>query len=233
MRTRDRILLASLELFNEKGERNVTTNHVAAHLGISPGNLYYHFRNKSDIVYELFLQYRLLVQHYLVVPAERILGLDDKFDYLEAVFDGLWAYRFLHRDLEHFLGEDERLRHDYRAFTWLCLDSVRGILAGLEKAGITRPMDDTSRAAFALNLWLVVTNWMSFLKTASSDEDALIDKTVLRQGIYQVVNLEIPYVQPAYLEAVIARQALYQPQLLTLRQQLPALAHPPGRKTGS
>ncbi len=213
MRTRDRILLASLELFNEKGERNVTTNHVAAHLGISPGNLYYHFRNKSDIVYELFLQYRQLVQNYLTVPAGRVLSLDDKFAYLEAVFDGLWSFRFLHRDLEHFLGEDERLRRDYRVFTWLCLGSVNNILEGLEKAGINRPMDATSRASFALNLWLVVTNWMSFLKTASSEDDARIDRNSLRQGIYQVVDLEIPYVQPAYLEAVMARQALYQPQL--------------------
>ncbi|MBK8971871.1 MAG: TetR/AcrR family transcriptional regulator [Hahellaceae bacterium] len=215
MRTRDRILLASLELFNEKGERNITTNHVAAHLGISPGNLYYHFRNKSDIVYELFMQYQTLVRTYLVVPKDRSLSLDDKFTYLEAVFDGLWAFRFLHRDLQHFLEDDERLKRDYRAFTWFCLESVTAILAGLERAGITQPMDDTRRSAFALNLWLIVTNWMSFLKTASDDDGVKIDREALRQGIYQVVVLEIPYVQPAYLEAVMARQARYQPRVLS------------------
>lgn len=35
MKTRDRIIMAALELFNERGESNVTTNHIAAHLGIS------------------------------------------------------------------------------------------------------------------------------------------------------------------------------------------------------
>ncbi len=39
LNTRQRIVQAALELFNQQGERQVTTNHIAAHLGISPGNL--------------------------------------------------------------------------------------------------------------------------------------------------------------------------------------------------
>ena len=77
MKTRDKILLSSLDLFNERGERNVTTNHIAAHLAISPGNLYYHFRNKSDIIYEIFLEYEKLVDFYLDIPENRPITLDD------------------------------------------------------------------------------------------------------------------------------------------------------------
>ena len=58
MKTRDRILQKSLQLFNEQGERSISTNHIAAALEISPGNLYYHFRNKESIIAELLLDYQ-------------------------------------------------------------------------------------------------------------------------------------------------------------------------------
>ena len=77
LKTRDRILQASLELFNTQGERSVSTNHLAAHLGISPGNLYYHFRNKQAIIAELLAVYAADVERLLLVPADRQLSMED------------------------------------------------------------------------------------------------------------------------------------------------------------
>lgn len=213
MKTREKILLASLDLFNDRGERNVTTNHIAAHMGISPGNLYYHFRNKSDIIYEIFLEYEKLVDYYLQIPV-RGLTTEDLVFYLESVFDGLWSYRFFHRDLEFLLDSDLRLRQDYRHFTQRCLAAIHSILEGLVRGGVVAPQSDELQEAMALNVWLVVTNWMAFLKTAHAGEEAAaITRDQLKQGIYQVLTLELAYVTPEYREKLEAIQARYRPRV--------------------
>ncbi|MDO6441451.1 MULTISPECIES: TetR/AcrR family transcriptional regulator [unclassified Marinobacter] len=214
MKTRDKILLSSLELFNEQGERNVTTNHIAAYLAISPGNLYYHFRNKSDIIYEIFQEYEKLVDFYLDIPEDRLLTLDDMTFYLESVFDGLWSYRFFHRDLEYLLDRDPRLRSDYREFTNRCLAAISRIFEKLADAGIVEPQPEGLRAAMSLNVWLVITNWMAFLKTAhAAKASACLTIHELKQGIYQVLTLELPYLTPAYREQVMALREKYRPTM--------------------
>ena len=54
MSNRQRIIDAALMLFNDQGTGAVSTNHIADAAGISPGNLYYHFRNKEEIIRVLF-----------------------------------------------------------------------------------------------------------------------------------------------------------------------------------
>src|SRR6478736_8306146 len=94
--TRQRILDASLALFNAQGEPNVTTNHIADELEISPGNLYYHFRNKDDIIEQLFQRYEERMDTALVSPEGRLRDLEDIWLQLHLVSDCSSGYRWLY-----------------------------------------------------------------------------------------------------------------------------------------
>ena len=51
---KDEILEASIKLFNEKGCLNTSTRHICDSIGISVGNLYYYFKNKEEILIEIY-----------------------------------------------------------------------------------------------------------------------------------------------------------------------------------
>ena len=170
MKTKDRILQASLKLFNEKGERNVSTNHIAANLGISPGNLYYHYRNKNEIVFQLFLKYQEEVQEFLAVPAHRPITYQDKVQYFEAILGSMWDYRFLHRDLHQLLLENDGLRLAYRNFSIRTVSDGREILSTMVSAGLMKATPEQVDALI-VNIWVTVVSWSSFLQTTSIQPD--------------------------------------------------------------
>ena len=87
MTTLERILDAALTLFNEGGTAVASTNHIAAACGISPGNLYYHFRNKEEIIRALFERMFARWGEPAVVPDDRPLTVAD----LQGVGRGAFA----------------------------------------------------------------------------------------------------------------------------------------------
>src|SRR4029077_13600880 len=99
MNTRDRILATALRLFNERGTAAVSTNHIADALGISPGNLYYHFRNKEEIIRAIFEQQFDAWDHLYDFPEDRPPNLDDVWQIVRATFRVNWSYRFIYREL--------------------------------------------------------------------------------------------------------------------------------------
>ena len=110
-RTRERILETALVLFNGVGEPNVTTADIADEMEISPGNLYYHFHNKDDIIAELFAGFERRLDGLLTFPEGRDAGVEDLWFLLHLLFEAMWDHRFLFRDLAYTLDQLERWLH--------------------------------------------------------------------------------------------------------------------------
>ncbi|HMQ47161.1 MAG TPA: TetR/AcrR family transcriptional regulator [Saprospiraceae bacterium] len=72
LNTKQKILATSVQLFNQFGLANVRLQQIATEVGISPGNLAYHFRNKEAIIeavyLDLFEELREILATYRVFP---------------------------------------------------------------------------------------------------------------------------------------------------------------------
>ncbi len=193
LKTKDRILQISLQLFNERGERSVTTNHIAAELGISPGNLYYHFRNKHEIIKELMYQYQVETLEMLSLPEDRPLTTTDKINYFQVLSGQLWNYRFIHRDVYHLVESNEDFKKIYPRFAGQVMQQGQKIYQAFVDAGLMK-MTASEIEALIINLWIVLTNWTNFLYMSGhiSDNNHLEEKWVW-QALRQMVFLEGPY----------------------------------------
>lgn len=190
--TRQRILDASLAMFNAQGEPNVTTNHIADELEISPGNLYYHFRNKDDIIEHLFGKYEERIDAALAMPSGRLPGLEDVWLQLHLVFECIWDYRFLYRDLVDILSRNRRLRIRFARILKRADEQAHAVMRGLTQAGVMRA-SATELDAAATNILVVATFWMNYA-AARGDKD---EQASIRDGIVQVMMLLAPFLRDA------------------------------------
>ena len=190
LKTRDRIVQTSLQLFNEYGEPRITTNHIADELDISPGNLYYHFRNKDDIIWLLFEQFERRMDTTLRAPKRRVPDMEDMWLYLHLVFENIWEYRFLYRDLDNILCRNKKLRTHFRRIVDRKVSTAATICKGLVGAGVmTATTEDI--AALSRNIAVVATYWLNFQRiraTACGN-----DSNDLGLGVYQVLSLVAPF----------------------------------------
>lgn len=195
MKTKDRIIQASIELFNSQGERNVTTNHIASHLNISPGNLYYHFRNKEEIIRNIFARY----SEHMQVSFEPVKPSQDPIqiltNYLDAVFSALYNFNFLYDNLPVIMARDPELRSQYLQIHNKILEKIHHLILSLQVAKVIN-MDTNDIDDFANIIKQQVTFWISYVKT--SEEEATVTDEMIYNGLLKVLLLFKPYVMPDY-----------------------------------
>src|SRR6187549_868326 len=206
-RTAERILETTLELFNRFGEPNVSTTLISAELGISPGNLYYHYPAKDQLINSLFDRYeRALVE--LLRAAEEIANVEDAWLFLHMLFELIWQYRFLYRDLNDLLSKNRKLETHFQTVLKNKARAVQSVLAGLGHGGAVR-IDDDEAAPVATAMVVVLTYWLSYEyvrdpRRALEPESA---GAALARGAYHVLSLLMPYLQPAerdHLHSLVA-----------------------------
>ncbi len=96
--TKDRIADTALCLFNRTGTEGVSTNHIAAAMEISPGNLYYHYANKDEILLVLLERLATGLENAWAIAADSE-GLDQLRPAVANSFALFDQYRFFAREV--------------------------------------------------------------------------------------------------------------------------------------
>jgi len=189
-RTRERILETSLRLFNDFGEPNVTTTLIADEMNISPGNLYYHFRSKDEIVDTLFGEFEREVDGVLAAPTARTANVEDVWLFLHVLFEAMWRYRFLYRDLNDLLSRNRLLEVHFKRLLEQKTKTAAALCDGLAAAGEMRA-SRAEIATLAVNMVVVLTYWLSFEYVR--DPRHPHEEATLARGAYQVMALVAPF----------------------------------------
>jgi len=191
--TRERILETALAMFNEFGEHSVATTSIAFEMGISPGNLYYHYHSKDEIVRDLFDQFRREIEVTLAAPDERLPNAEDCWLFLHLVFEAIAKYRFIYRDLNDLITRYRFIEVHFRGILAHKRRVAEKILLGLvanERMRATRP----EIAALAVNVTMMATYWLSF--EFAREPRGKNDGRALARGVFHVMSLAAPYLAP-------------------------------------
>jgi AcrR family transcriptional regulator len=133
-RTAERILEVTLDLFNRFGEPNVSTTLISAELRISPGNLYYHYPAKDELINALFDRYERALNE-LLPAADGVANVEDAWLFFHMLFELIWGnYRFLYRDLNDLLSKNRRLETHFQFVLKNKGRAMQQLLDGLARA---------------------------------------------------------------------------------------------------
>jgi len=198
MKTRDRILDVSLELFNAEGEAKQTAVDIANALDMSPGNLYYHFKGKEPIIEALFDRFEEEMKIILGGSHGAVTSIEDNWVFVYIVLEEIYDFRFFYRNVGDMMERYPGLASRFRKILAMKRQAIENVLAQLEKQDIVE-VDRRLRAPLIQQMLSTLTFWLSHDLIEGSDRDgpALIHDTVL-----QFMLLVVPYMGEAGTEAL-------------------------------
>ena len=210
-RTAQRILEAALDLFNHFGEPNVSTTLISAELGISPGNLYYHYPAKDELINALFNRYDKALSE-LLAAVHNVRNVEDAWLFFHMLFELIWQHRFLYRDLNDLLSKNRKLETHFQHVLEQKTQAMAGLLGGLQASGaLTMQVREAVPTANAMVVLL--SYWLSY-EYVRDPRNALEPERAgeaLMRGAFHVLGLLLPYLEPGSRDHLFQLAGKYQP----------------------
>lgn len=188
-KTKETILRTAQALFNNEGEHAVSSVDLASVIGISPGNLYYHYKGKEPIIRELFADFEVELRQVLSSPIKEPLALQDNWIFLYIIFEEIWDFRFFYRNPMELIDRVPELASPFSRLLALKEQTAFSLLSDLEEDGHLS-FGEGEKAALSARLSQHFTFWLQYYQLR---EGEVATKALIDRGVYQSLSMIAPY----------------------------------------
>ena len=177
MKTKDKIVATAIKLFNLNGTKAISTNHIAKEMGISPGNWYYHFTSKHDIIRSISDNFSNELASAFQIQLDTISDFSNN---LTTLFNSFFriqrSYQFLFLEGVHLTKQDSRLLDNYTKLRSLIKKGYYELLSNLVKIKIMKKQSLYIIDDLLDTQWIIMWYW--------------INHTVLDRNIYDDIQIK-------------------------------------------
>ena len=99
VKTKDKIILNAIRLYNEIGVQAITSRHIAAEMKISHGNLDYHYKTKEDLLLAIYDKMRQEMSEYFITRKPNSTSIEHLHLLLIQLEEFQYKYRFINLDV--------------------------------------------------------------------------------------------------------------------------------------
>ncbi|MBN7809954.1 TetR/AcrR family transcriptional regulator [Algoriphagus sp. H41] len=192
IKTKDKILSVAIRMFNESGIQGVTSRHIAAEMGISHGNLDYHYHTKEDLLLAIYDKMRAEASEAYTIRESNISSLMHFQRMVAGLEEFQYRYRFFNLDVLEISRSFPEVNKKIQETLILRKQQAQQLFEEFLKDGYVSFPDEDVMERIQHTIRIVITFWLSQLEVISPYK--------FRQKgemVRLVWNTILPYLTPA------------------------------------
>ena len=197
-KTQERIKAKAISLFNEFGTGNISIGRIASEVGISRGNLQYHYADKQELIRAIYQDIaREVLSNW--EGDDRQPTVRHMAEMFVRQFDYVWRYRFIYREMVGLIRADAELALRVRANRDRRIEAVIKFFKALVKNRVLKKTrGDESLRYLVMMTWIFCDNWLNFIEIQGNE----INSEILQEGYDHIIEILYPYLTRQAKESI-------------------------------